>query len=118
MRRRAKAATWSSRAKVAYRIFFVFSSRRRHTRCLSDWSSDVCSSDLCETADDMEQRGLAGAGRSHDGQKLPRLDAQIDAAQGRHIHLSHAIGLAQVVGLDDEAVIHTPEPRWGRGARR
>src|SRR5205814_7848661 len=23
-----------------------FSSRRRHTRCLSDWSSDVCSSDL------------------------------------------------------------------------
>src|ERR1035438_2700603 len=27
-------------------FFFVFSSRRRHTRCLSDWSSDVCSSDL------------------------------------------------------------------------
>src|SRR5215472_14107968 len=26
-------------------IFFFFSSRRRHTRCLSDWSSDVCSSD-------------------------------------------------------------------------
>ena len=24
----------------------VFASRRRHTRCLSDWSSDVCSSDL------------------------------------------------------------------------
>src|SRR5436853_6015161 len=28
------------------RFFFFFSSRRRHTRCLSDWSSDVCSSDL------------------------------------------------------------------------
>src|ERR1035441_11022310 len=27
-------------------ISFFFSSRRRHTRCLSDWSSDVCSSDL------------------------------------------------------------------------
>src|ERR1035441_10978054 len=28
-------------------LFIVFfSSRRRHTRCLSDWSSDVCSSDL------------------------------------------------------------------------
>src|SRR5205814_7710418 len=25
-------------------------SRRRHTRCLSDWSSDVCSSDLIVTA--------------------------------------------------------------------
>src|SRR5262245_3773513 len=24
---------------------FFFSSRRRHTSCLSDWSSDVCSSD-------------------------------------------------------------------------
>src|SRR5262245_3905029 len=29
-----------------YFFFFFFSSRRRHTRCLSDWSSDVCSSDL------------------------------------------------------------------------
>src|SRR5205814_9476542 len=28
------------------RTVFFFSSRRRHTRCLSDWSSDVCSSDL------------------------------------------------------------------------
>src|SRR5258706_9199811 len=26
---------------------FFFSSRRRHTRLVSDWSSDVCSSDLC-----------------------------------------------------------------------
>src|SRR5204863_1136585 len=29
-------------------IFFFFSSRRRHTRSLRDWSSDVCSSDLAE----------------------------------------------------------------------
>src|SRR5215813_4397411 len=27
-------------------VFFFFSSRRRHTRCGRDWSSDVCSSDL------------------------------------------------------------------------
>src|ERR1035441_10827102 len=27
-------------------VLVFFSSRRRHTRCLSDWSSDVCSSDL------------------------------------------------------------------------
>src|SRR5262245_64787987 len=33
-----------SRFLILY-VFF-FSSRRRHTRCLSDWSSDVCSSDL------------------------------------------------------------------------
>src|SRR5207245_4239138 len=28
--------------------YFFFSSRRRHTRCYRDWSSDVCSSDLLE----------------------------------------------------------------------
>src|SRR6266496_5249511 len=28
--------------------FFFFSSRRRHTRSLRDWSSDVCSSDLAQ----------------------------------------------------------------------
>src|SRR2546422_8515462 len=27
-------------------VVFFFSSRRRHTRCSRDWSSDVCSSDL------------------------------------------------------------------------
>src|SRR5438132_3069756 len=33
---------------IAYEPFgsFFFSSRRRHTRSLCDWSSDVCSSDL------------------------------------------------------------------------
>src|SRR2546429_4458608 len=30
--------------------FFFFSSRRRHTRCSRDWSSDVCSSDLPTTS--------------------------------------------------------------------
>src|SRR5690606_39753164 len=28
-------------------VDFMFSSRRRHTRFSRDWSSDVCSSDLC-----------------------------------------------------------------------
>src|SRR2546429_5909862 len=32
------------------RWLFFFSSRRRHTRCSRDWSSDVCSSDLLEVA--------------------------------------------------------------------
>src|SRR5215472_8955053 len=33
---------------VSLTVLFFFSSRRRHTRCLSDWSSDVCSSDLAK----------------------------------------------------------------------
>ena len=31
-------------------LVFFFSSRRRHTRCSRDWSSDVCSSDLKQIA--------------------------------------------------------------------
>src|SRR2546429_2373781 len=37
-----------SQAHLACVVFFFFSSRRRHTRCSRDWSSDVCSSDLSE----------------------------------------------------------------------
>src|SRR2546429_590330 len=32
--------------RVGTVALFFFSSRRRHTRCSRDWSSDVCSSDL------------------------------------------------------------------------
>src|ERR1039457_1162137 len=32
---------------LCFLFFFFFSSRRRHTRLQGDWSSDVCSSDLC-----------------------------------------------------------------------
>src|SRR5690349_23524353 len=35
-------------------IFFFFSSRRRHTRSLRDWSSDVCSSDLLEAESEVD----------------------------------------------------------------
>ena len=31
---------------VGWGVVFFFSSRRRHTRYIGDWSSDVCSSDL------------------------------------------------------------------------
>src|SRR5690554_6832787 len=41
---------------------FFFSSRRRHTRCGRDWSSDVCSSDLASDAN--WGRILAAVGRS------------------------------------------------------
>src|SRR5438046_10102181 len=39
--------------QLSYSLFiiFFFSSRRRHTRLVSDWSSDVCSSDLLGRGD-------------------------------------------------------------------
>src|SRR2546429_2885065 len=42
-------------------LFFFFSSRRRHTRCSRDWSSDVCSSDL-----------VAWSLLTRDAEQLPR----------------------------------------------
>src|ERR1039458_7301666 len=51
-------------------LVFIFSSRRRHTRCLSDWSSDVCSSDLCvvrksQTAIALAQKKLRRYASKH-----------------------------------------------------
>src|SRR6266436_9309506 len=37
---------------------FFFSSRRRHTRCSRDWSSDVCSSDLSGTGPNPTVAGI------------------------------------------------------------
>src|SRR5438046_5516726 len=43
-------------------LFFVFffSSRRRHTRLVSDWSSDVCSSDLSSRWQELSIHGRQG----------------------------------------------------------
>src|SRR3989449_6098608 len=40
-------------------LVFFFSSRRRHTRCSRDWSSDVCSSDLAEAALQAYEHAIA-----------------------------------------------------------
>src|SRR2546422_10522467 len=44
--------------KLAHCFFFFFSSRRRHTRCSRDWSSDVCSSDLLDVQDGRVVKGI------------------------------------------------------------
>src|SRR2546429_9435710 len=41
-------------------LFFFFSSRRRHTRCSRDWSSDVCSSDLFAVTRAGENEAASG----------------------------------------------------------
>src|SRR3989442_3077281 len=45
----------ASLARCLFYYSFFFSSRRRHTRCGRDWSSDVCSSDL-RLAREVEKR--------------------------------------------------------------
>src|SRR5258706_9024058 len=58
-------------------FFFFFSSRRRHTRLVSDWSSDVCSSDLA-----ADQHALAEylAGKRH----LPRIRQRLRQEDQRY----------------------------------
>src|SRR5882724_10779835 len=56
-------------------VGFFFSSRRRLTRCLSDWSSDVCSSDLPR---DLRERG-----------NVQRLEA-LDRLEIAELELGHA----------------------------
>src|SRR5437899_6405258 len=53
---------------------FFFSSRRRHTRCLSDWSSDVCSSDLRSWAGPgkLDRLVREGSGAAADRNQLSR----------------------------------------------
>src|SRR5947199_5895622 len=64
-------------------LFFFFSSRRRHTRCLSDWSSDVCSSDLEKYRFDHLMLAAQGYQES-------RLDQQARSRSG-------AIGIMQIM---------------------
>src|SRR5256884_1379100 len=47
-------------------LFFFFSSRRRHTRCSRDWSSDVCSSDLSPGGRVDRLAAAPGTGTSDD----------------------------------------------------
>src|SRR5262249_57311735 len=69
---------------------FFFSSRRRHTRLVSDWSSDVCSSDLSPVGREFKDIiGIApgyGAGVGsvlHAGQHANLLQCEIGRASCR-----------------------------------
>src|SRR3989449_2137405 len=55
-------------------LFFFFSSRRRHTRCSRDWSSDVCSSDLAQAALAAAQPTMARLGTMLNSAGLAQLD--------------------------------------------
>src|SRR5437899_5894679 len=62
-------------------LFFFFSSRRRHTRCLSDWSSDVCSSDLEACRSGLETGDFLYAAYGASTETWPAMLATQDLAQ-------------------------------------
>src|SRR2546429_56072 len=63
----------NTRTSCLWRFFF-FSSRRRHTRCSRDWSSDVCSSDLTDV-DDRTIKAAAAAGKRLEAHTAPFVQA-------------------------------------------
>src|SRR6266498_5388157 len=76
---------------------FFFSSRRRHTRCGRDWSSDVCSSDLrvpclCKVAPNTPQYHMEDV---HRAGGIPAILGELDRAGKLHrdVHAVHAPSL-------------------------
>src|SRR5207245_7797608 len=70
--------------RVLFSFCFFFSSRRRHTRCYRDWSSDVCSSDLHRRARPSRARARGGGGLAHGEPDLRRLGPR-EAAPVRRV---------------------------------
>src|SRR5690606_40042020 len=95
------------------RIFFFFSSRRRHTRFSRDWSSDVCSSDLI----DREAQPNAG---EHDVESIEDftediLSLGVELTQGVVNKLPYSIQEKSRYGFGDRT--RSEERRVGKGWR-
>src|SRR5207245_4737401 len=92
-------------------LVFFFSSRRRHTRCYRDWSSDVCSSDLHWTVAEA-----AGTGNG----SLIRVGGQYDGKSNRFGVGSDGGPTGDWTNLDQDprnAVRRSEERRVGRECR-
>src|SRR5262249_59415055 len=89
-------------------FFFFFSSRRRHTRLVSDWSSDVCSSDLQEAGQTMPEQIVETiarverrqhAGMAHDTEQPERSDCH---EPERHDRAEQPADARSTLGLQAE----------------
>src|SRR5205814_8006608 len=84
-------------------LCFFFSSRRRHTRCLSDWSSDVCSSDLRLAVVRVDERLVR-----------PELNVQLDHAREvpERVHLHEREVRQQRLRSEERRVGKEWRSRW------
>src|SRR3989442_6908018 len=84
--------------------FFFFSSRRRHTRCGRDWSSDVCSSDLGvgdRRARPTREMGYEAAARAVAGAVA---EGSVGAGAGASVGKIHGIARAMRGGIGSASV--------------
>src|SRR5690349_12300447 len=91
---------------------FFFSSRRRHTTSLRDWSSDVCSSDL-------ESRGLAFRSRLREPQ-APEQPCEVERAvfDTRRMSVAEQIVASIDVEGSRDGAREVREPEIGRASCR
>src|SRR5438046_6891714 len=77
--------------------FFFYSSRSRHTRLVSDWSSDVCSSDLVpfEQERDVRERSRRDEGDA----RLEQLGQQIGGVRSHRRSEEHTSELQSLTNL-------------------
>src|SRR5687768_14923541 len=86
--------------------WFFFSSRRRHTRCSRDWSSDVCSSDLFRdlgllVVDEEQRFGVAHK------ERIKQMRKKVDVLTLTATPIPRTLNMS-LVGIRDMSVIETP----------
>src|SRR5256884_7359918 len=91
-------------------LFFFFSSRRRHTRCSRDWSSDVCSSDLVALV-----VGLVLGWRWFERNRTSLVTRAARFARGEYLGLHLTLGLVislaglwVFAGVTEDVIHHDP----------
>src|SRR6266852_6490783 len=89
--------------------FFFFSSRRRHTRCYRDWSSDVCSSDLAGRPICMTGGHGNFLGREADGPDDARKAVREQLKAGADVIKLIATGGVMTPGVEPGSPQLTPE---------
>src|SRR5258705_5293667 len=97
-------------------FLFFFASRRRHTGCLSDWSSDVCSSDLLSC---LAMPLAIALGLAADRYQQTQRDGQghRQARQGHGYPGSPAQGLQVVEMVLGGCSLRSEEGRGGKECR-
>src|SRR3989449_4815487 len=88
-------------------VCFFFSSRRRHTRCSRDWSSDVCSSDLRKKLSPIVELESAGTVRA-------RFSNVNSARSGDHVITGGVSTAGPGVILKSTLLSWKPSPETGR----
>src|SRR6266542_6454074 len=99
-------------------FFFFFSSRRRHTRCYRDWSSDVCSSDLWSTflvgvpCSRCSRESLLTDTGLHPGDLLDRANLEGSAEANTRVLRHQLDGVVHVLGLEHQGLVPSSHPGW------